>query len=145
MTTTDAISALPSREAYDALSADDGAVLIDVRTRAEWSFVGIADLSAMGKQPILMEWQQFPAMDVDAQFASRLAAELKNRGADEGTGLYFICRSGARSLNAARAMSAAGFSSCFNVSDGFEGDLDAERHRGRVSGWKAAGLPWVQS
>ena len=28
---------------------------------------------------------------------------------------------------------------------GFEGDKDGTGHRGTLGGWKAAGLPWVQS
>ncbi|HEU4379951.1 MAG TPA: rhodanese-like domain-containing protein, partial [Hyphomicrobiaceae bacterium] len=65
-------------------------------------------------------------------------------GADKGTEIFFICRSGARSLKAAEAMVAAGYSRCRNVADGFEGPLDPHRHRGQLSGWKAKGLPWTQ-
>lgn len=140
-----AVSAMPAAEAFEALAADGKAQLIDVRTKAEWTFVGVADLSSIGRQPVLAEWQQFPAMAVDPQFADRLAGALTQAGFGQDTKLFFICRSGARSLAAAKAMAAAGFGNCINVSDGFEGDVDGERHRGRVNGWKAAGLPWVQS
>ena len=58
--------------------------------------------------------------------------------------VLFICRSGARSRSAAEALSAAGHTRCFNVSEGFEGDKDAESHRGKRGGWKAASLPWIQ-
>jgi rhodanese-related sulfurtransferase len=58
--------------------------------------------------------------------------------------VLFLCRSGGRSRNAAVAMTAAGFGSCYNVAEGFEGDKDGEGHRGRVGGWKLAGLPWRQ-
>ena len=58
--------------------------------------------------------------------------------------VYFICRSGARSLAAAQAAQAAGYAAVFNVADGFEGPVDRDGHRGQAAGWKAAGLPWVQ-
>ena len=58
--------------------------------------------------------------------------------------LLIICRSGVRSRNAAIALTARGYSHCFNVSDGFEGGHDGARHRGVQDGWKAAGLPWRQ-
>lgn len=132
-------------EAWEGLSGEPQSVLIDVRTRAEWGYVGIVDLSAIGKETLLVEWQSFPAMAVNTDFAEVLSAELQRRGIGRETALYFICRSGVRSLAAAEAMAAEGFDRCFNVSGGFEGPLDEGRHRGSVDGWKAAGLPWVQS
>jgi rhodanese-related sulfurtransferase len=58
--------------------------------------------------------------------------------------ILFICRSGGRSRAAAAALTAAGYRRCYNVAEGFEGNPDPERHRGKTGGWKAAGLPWVQ-
>jgi rhodanese-related sulfurtransferase len=92
----------------------------------------------------LIEWQSFPDQSVDPHFAERLAAELKALGVTQEDNLFFICRSGSRSLAAARAMAAMGFDACHNVAGGFEGPLDDERHRGSVDGWKASGLPWLQ-
>jgi rhodanese-related sulfurtransferase len=132
-------------EAWEGLSSEPQSMLIDVRTKAEWGYVGIPDLSAIGKETLLVEWQSFPAMAVNRDFAEVLAAELGRRGVGPETALYFICRSGVRSLAAAEAMAAEGFDRCFNVAGGFEGPLDTGRHRGSVDGWKAAGLPWVQS
>ncbi|ABS61625.1 Rhodanese domain protein [Parvibaculum lavamentivorans DS-1] len=130
-------------DAWRVLQSNPDAVLVDVRTRAEWSFVGLPDLSSAGKEPLLMEWQQFPAMALNPGFVDDLAASL---GASRKQApVFFLCRSGARSRSAAIAMTAAGFSQCFNVAGGFEGDLDSERHRGGRTGWKAAALPWVQS
>ncbi|MHA1113507.1 MAG: rhodanese-like domain-containing protein, partial [Alphaproteobacteria bacterium] len=57
----------------------------------------------------------------------------------------FLCRSGARSMAAAMAMTALGHTDCRNIVEGFEGDLNGDHHRGEASGWKAAGLPWEQS
>lgn len=139
------VESLASSEAYALLQTNPEAQLVDVRTRAEWSFVGLPDLDALGRQPLLAEWQQFPSMAVDPAFAQKVGDTLTEAGATKETPLLFLCRSGGRSLAAARAMAAAGFSACINVSDGFEGDMDANRQRGRVNGWKAAGLPWVQS
>lgn len=132
-------------EAWDGLASEPQSLLIDVRTKPEWNYVGIVDLSAIGKETLLVEWQSFPAMTVNTDFADVLSAELGRRGIGRETALYFLCRSGVRSLAAARAMAAAGFDRCFNIAGGFEGPLDGARHRGAVDGWKAAGLPWVQS
>lgn len=133
------------REAWSALESDAKAALVDVRTNAEWSFVGIADLSSAGKRALLQEWQVYPSMQVDGGFADKVAAALKAGGADEGAPVYFLCRSGARSQAAAAALAAAGWTKAYNIEGGFEGPLDADRHRGRASGWKAEGLPWIQS
>ena len=142
---TEGIAQMPAKAAFPALQDDPAAQLLDVRTRAEWTFVGVPDLGAIGRQPVLLEWQQFPSMAVDAEFVARLDAGLRGAGADNDTQLFFLCRSGQRSLAAAMAMHAAGYRRCINVSDGFEGDMDDARRRGNVNGWKAAGLPWVQS
>lgn len=130
---------------WQALTSKPRAQLVDVRTRAEWTYVGIPDLGPVGKRPVLVEWQTFPDQAVDPRFAERLAGELKALGVQEDDELFFICRSGTRSLAAAKAMAEAGFRNCHNVAGGFEGPLDDERHRGSVNGWKAAGLPWQQS
>ena len=128
------------RATYDVLRSDPEAVLIDVRTDAEWNFVGLADLSETGKQPVLIPWQVYPAMQVNGAFADH----LRKAGLTPLNKLYFLYRSGARSLAAAQAAQAAGFSNAFNVADGFEGPPDAAGHRGAVAGWKAEGLPWRQ-
>lgn len=127
-------------EAWCLLKDDPAAVLVDVRTQPEWAFVGIPDLSEAGKQPVLVSWQMFPAMNVNPNFA----AELATREVTADQSVIFMCRSGNRSADAARAMTAKGFSRCFNLADGFEGPLDGDRHRGAAGGWKAKALPWVQ-
>jgi rhodanese-related sulfurtransferase len=132
------------REAWERLQAAPTALLIDVRTRAEWAFVGIPDLSGIGKRALTAEWQSFPDNSVDPAFSTRLDGVLKELGVEPDTELFFICRSGGRSRMAAETMTAAGYTRCHNVADGFEGPLDEFRHRGTVAGWKASGLPWVQ-
>jgi rhodanese-related sulfurtransferase len=129
-----------SKEAWETLGREPGAVLVDVRTDAEWAFVGLPDLSQLGKSPILVPWQTFPDMRTNPNFAEEVGA----KGVRPEQTVYLICRSGQRSGHAAMALSEAGYGPCFNVSDGFEGGHDAERHRGTTEGWKAAGLPWTQ-
>jgi rhodanese-related sulfurtransferase len=126
-------------EAWEGLSSDPGAVLVDVRTAPEWSYVGLPDLRPLGKDVVRIEWQTYPTGAVNADFV----AELEAAGVDRAATVYFLCRSGVRSVAAAEAATAAGWTSSLNVLEGFEGPHDAEHHR-TVSGWKVAGLPWVQ-
>ena len=127
-------------ETYAALRDDPSAFLVDVRTDAEWSFVGLPDLSATGKDPVLVPWQLYPSMQLNSGFLEA----LRQAGANPEHSIYFLCRSGARSRAAALAASGAGFARSFNVEDGFEGPPDALGHRGTTAGWKAEGLPWRQ-
>jgi rhodanese-related sulfurtransferase len=127
-------------QTWEALKADPDAQLVDVRTEAEWTFVGLPDLQEAGKQPVLIPWQSYPTMQVNQAFPEH----LKRAGLTPSHRLYFICRSGARSMSAAQAAQAAGFPLVYNVADGFEGPLDADAHRGTAGGWKAEGLPWRQ-
>ncbi len=134
-------------KAFETLKTDPDSALVDVRTRPEWTFVGLPDLAPAGKQTWLAEWRAYPDMSVSATFMEDLA---RNYGDAPPSTLFFICRSGARSLEAARK-AAAEFARqgrsvrCVNVAEGFEGDLGPDGRRGRVNGWKARGLPWRQS
>lgn len=128
------------KQAWGELQKDARAQLIDVRTQPEWAFVGAPDLSSLQKQTVFQSWQSFPTMAIDSGFVDKIAAKFP----DPATPLYFICRTGGRSRAAAQAMAAAGYRQCYNVSDGFEGVPDGQRHRGTATGWKAEGLPWVQ-
>ena len=135
------------QQTWDTLVNDDHSVLVDVRSHAEWSFVGIPDLSELGHSTLLVEWAGFPGMSVNPHFAEQVVEKL---GPDIPDKLFFICRSGVRSLSAAKAvadhLSNQGITAdCINVAEGFEGDLDADGHRGRVNGWKVRGLAWRQS
>jgi rhodanese-related sulfurtransferase len=132
-------------EAYSMLEGDKTAVLVDVRTKAEWSFVGAPDLADLGKETIFVEWQEFPSMKVAADFAPRLLEIMRARGVAATAPVLFLCRSGARSRAAAVAMTQAGQERCYNIADGFEGPPDDKQRRGAVGGWKARGLPWAQS
>ena len=134
-------------EAWQILEGDTSALLIDVRTRAEWGFVGVPDLSEVGHSTIFVEWVGFPNMSANPQFVAEVMEAI---GDHTPNTLLFICRSGVRSLRAATAI-AEHFSNvevqatCLNVAEGFEGDLDPKGHRGSHNGWKARGLAWSQS
>jgi rhodanese-related sulfurtransferase len=125
---------------WEALKTDPNAQLVDVRTDAEWNFVGVPDLAAAGKQAVLLPWQLYPAMQRNAEFEAQLA----KAGFTSDHHIYFLCRSGVRSMAAAEAARAAGFPNVYNVADGFEGPPNGAGHRGVTSGWKAEGLPWRQ-
>jgi rhodanese-related sulfurtransferase len=128
------------KDAWEALISDPDAQLVDVRTDAEWQYVGIPDLRRAGKQAILVSWQYFPSGNVNATFVE----ELRDAGVRPEQKVYFLCRSGVRSLAAAQAAQAEGYGQVFNLAQGFEGPHDAEGHRGMIAGWKAEGLPWRQ-
>ena len=131
---------VPPTQVWKALKEDAQAQLVDVRTDAEWVYVGMPDLSEAGKQPVPIPWQLFPTMQPNAGFIE----QMRQAGLEPSHKIYFLCRSGVRSLAAARAAVGAGFPHAFNIADGFEGPPDQEGHRGGVSGWKAEGLPWRQ-
>ena len=131
---------VPPVRVWEALRKDPKAQLVDVRTDAEWNFVGLPDLSPAGKQVVPIQWQIYPTMARNAAFAK----QLEEAGFTPEHHIYFICRSGQRSFAAAQAAEAAGFPHAYNVADGFEGAVDAHGHRGVAAGWKAEGLPWRQ-
>lgn len=124
-------------EAHHRLQNNRAAVLIDVRTQPEWVFVGVPAVERL----IRLSLQVFPSMQVNAGFVS----EIEQMELSKDTEILCICRSGARSAAAASALTAAGYTNAWNVAEGFEGDKDPDGHRGTIGGWKAAGLPWVQS
>jgi rhodanese-related sulfurtransferase len=132
---------LTPKQAWDTLAREPGAVLIDVRTQPELLFVGIPDLSGLDKAPVFVPWKIFPKMEVNPDFVRHVAAN----SIGPETPLLFLCRSGGRSKEAAIAMTQAGYKQCYNVMQGFEGDLDPGRHRNTTGGWRHAGLPWVQT
>ena len=134
-------------EAWRILEEEADARLIDVRTRAEWGFVGVPDLQDLGSQTLFVEWASYPDMSINPRFAAEVMEAL---GGDTPGTLLFLCRSGARSLRAAYAVAShleaeGANADCLNVAEGFEGDLDGDGHRGRMNGWKARGLAWRQS
>ena len=128
-------------DAWGSLKNDASAQLVDVRTTAEWNFVGLPDLSSTNREVQLVEWQSYPTMAPNPAFVAQVSAANPDKNAP----IFFLCRSGARSRAAAIAMTRAGYTRAYNIAGGFEGDLNPERHRGQHNGWKASGLPWRQS
>lgn len=125
--------ALLPGEAYDIMQSAPGAKLVDVRTAAEFVWVGrIPDA-------VEIEWQTFPGMQTNPHFMTQLQQQV-----DKEALTMFICRSGGRSHFAAIAATQAGYTDCYNVLEGFEGDKDADEHRNNKGGWRKAGLPWKQ-
>ncbi len=127
-------------QAWEILQQNSQAQLIDVRTSAEWMFVGMPDLTSLNKEVIQISWRLYPSFMINTEFTQSFLL----RNLPEDAPLFFICRSGGRSRDAAIAVSSLGFTQCYNVEDGFEGEPDQEGHRGTASGWKNAGLPWGQ-
>ena len=127
------------QQAWELLQENPEAVLVDVRTDAEWKYVGVPETSSIGRRTVFVEWVGYPTGTPNARFVD----ELREAGIDGGP-VIFLCRSGQRSIGAAVAATAAGLVPFYNVLDGFEGALDAAGHRG-AEGWRATGLPWRQS
>ena len=121
-------------EAYEIMQSAPGAKLVDVRTRAELDWVGRVTNS------VHIEWSTYPGMKLNPHFLTQLEQQI-----DKEVLVIFLCRSGVRSHHAAVAATQAGYNDCYNVLEGFEGDMDASKHRNTVGGWRAAGLPWEQS
>ena len=126
--------ALTPAEAHEVWRSAPGAQLVDVRTRAEWDYVGRIPGA------IEIEILTYPGNRPNPGFV----AELESR-VDKSAPVLFICRSGGRSHNAAMLARQAGYDAAYNVLEGFEGDRDPQGHRNTVGGWRAAGLPWTQS
>jgi len=125
--------ALTPGEAWQVWQLAPGAKLVDVRTRAEWEWVGRVP------NAVEIEWFSWPGAQPNTNFVAQL-----RHAVDPEALVLFMCRSGGRSDAAARAAIGAGYSNCYNVLEGFEGDKDANDQRNRVGGWRHAGLPWKQ-
>lgn len=125
--------ALLPQEALTVWKSIPGAKLVDVRSRAEWDWVGRIPGA------VEIELLAYPGNRPNPAFVEQLSAQV---AADAP--VLFICRSGGRSHNAAMLAMQAGYGDAYNVLEGFEGDRDGQGHRNTVGGWRAAGLPWIQ-
>ncbi len=128
-------------ESWEILGNDANAILIDVRTDAEFAYVGVPDLTSLTKDTKFVSWALFPDNKVNPQFLDQLTAAVP----DQDTMILFLCRSGVRSRFAAAAATRAGYHLCYNILEGFEGDRNSAGHRGTIGGWKLARLPWLQA
>jgi len=126
--------ALTPAEAHEIWKGAPGARLVDVRTRAEWDYVGRIPGA------VEIEILSYPGNRPNPGFLSELEGKV-----EKSAPVLFICRSGGRSHNAAMLATQAGYGASYNVLEGFEGDRDPQGHRNTVGGWRAAGLPWRQS
>jgi rhodanese-related sulfurtransferase len=122
-------------ESYQFLQNNNHAVLIDVRTKMEHAFVG-RPLGA-----IHIAWKEFPDWQVNLNFINQVNEVVPNRS----TPILLLCRSGQRSLDAARVLEQAGYQHLINITEGFEGALDTNNQRGHINGWRFHQLPWEQS
>ena len=111
--------------------------MVDVRTQAEWAYVGGPAIDRLMR----LSWQVFPDMQINERFVEH----FNTVGLPKDTQIFLLCRSGVRSRHAAIALTQAVYGPCYNLVDGFEGPPDEAGHRGRRAGWKVDGLPWVQS
>lgn len=138
---------IAAKDAFALLVSDANSILIDVRTPEETNFVGFADPSEIDDRMSLLPWKLFPDMRINPQFTNTLTEVTKQIFGENAINakIFFMCRSGARSDQAAYHATTLGFENCYNILSGFEGDLDGNNHRGNVNGWKADNLPWKQS
>ncbi len=126
---------ITSREAYEMITRDPAVRLVDVRSIAEYYFVGHPPTAA--NVPLTFWDEKAQALVGNDHFVEDIKARYKPEES-----LVFICRSGGRSLKAAQLARAAGFSHVASVKDGFEGEKDARGYR-TVKGWKNSGLPYT--
>jgi rhodanese-related sulfurtransferase len=129
-------------QAWKLLSDNPDAVLVDVRTDAEWRFVGVPDLSSLGREVVFIEWNSSNGQR-NENFLTELQGRIPSATSGGERPVVFLCRSGNRSISAAELATEAGLTPAYNVLDGFEGHLDGDGHRGGT-GWRAIGLPWKQ-
>ena len=122
-------------QSYELLQQNKASVLVDVRTKIEHSFVG----HPIGA--IHIPWKEFPTMQINESFIR----EVEKIAPDKTAPILLLCRSGQRSLDAAKALEAYGYKHLVNITDGLEGPLDGSNHRGNIGGWRYNKLPWQQS
>ena len=122
---------LTPKEAWDLLTGEADAQLIDVRTGAEFNFVGMPDLQGIGKEAHGIPWKHFPGMTDNPDFVK----DVENAAPGKDAPVLFLCRSGVRSVAAAKAMTELGYTRAYNILGGFEGDKDESGHRGVLAGW----------
>jgi len=132
---------LTPEETWEILKNEESAVLIDVRTAAEWNYVGVADLSSLSKEQLTISWVTFPGNQKNENFVT----EVESVCLDKEAKVISICRSGVRSIATSKTLTEAGYTQAYNVLEGFEGNKNDDEHRGNVGGWKVRGLPWKQN
>ncbi|MDI2090952.1 rhodanese-like domain-containing protein [Commensalibacter oyaizuii] len=127
------------KETWENLKNDGNAVLIDVRTPEEWAQVGYPELASIGKQVVKVSLQT-----IQGERNRDFVSQLQEAGITPKHSLYFICRSGKRSMMSAQLAQQAGFATVINVKDGFEGPSDIDGKTGKIAGWLAEQLPYTR-
>lgn len=130
-----------AKNAWDMLQTSDS-YLLDVRTDAEWKFVGVPNLGKKQNDYIQVSLLNFPYMDLNTDFLTEFESKFRGNKASQ---IFCLCRSGVRSQKAAEILAGAGYENLYNITDGFEGDIDNNARRNNVSGWRFSGLAWTQS
>jgi rhodanese-related sulfurtransferase len=125
---------LTPQQAYEKLKDNPNMLLVDCRTEAEFYYVGHP------VDAVNIQWNTEPDFEINPHFSD----EVLRMSGRKDRPIILICRSGKRSTDAGIALERAGFTNVCNVLEGFEGELDAEHHRGNLGGWRKAGLPWTQ-
>ena len=124
------------KDAWALIQQNPKALFIDVRMEIESIYVGRPPGVHM------IAWYEYPELTPDpAVFVRQVEREAD---ADKARTVVLICRSGKRTVDAALALEAAGFTDVVNVVHGFEGDLNDQFHRSTLNGWRYDGLPWEQ-
>ena len=141
------IEQINPNNAWKDLRENPNSMLVDVRTTIEHKFVGVVNDSEFENKMILLEWLKFPLMEENNEFQNQIEESLNSIFKEniKEVKLYFLCKTGIRSNKAAQFMSNLGYKNCYNIINGFEGDLNEKQQRGFVNGWKANNLPWIQN
>ena len=134
------IKNITSIECFNKLSEISNSYLIDIRTKPEWEFIGVPDLSSLNKKTIFISWNMYPEMKINSLFEN----QITESNIKKNDNIFLICRSGNRSSDAAEFLTSLGFTNCFNVKDGFEGEIGHNHQRSTINGWKYSKLPWKQ-
>ena len=134
------VQSITSLKCYNKLSTIPNSYLIDIRTKHEWEYVGVPDLFSLNKKTVFISWQEYPEMKINSLFEKQIIQS----NIEKKDYLFLICRSGNRSADATEFLTSRGFTNCFNVKDGFEGEIGTNHQRSSINGWRYQQLPWKQ-
>ena len=129
--------AVTPEEAFRLLQENQNVMLVDVRTNAERDWVGRVQIAE--SQHKAVQWSLYPGGTANPDFMNQLREAIPS----SDTVILFLCRSGVRSRHGAKLASEHGYTACFDILQGFEGDKDTHGHRKTVGGWCSADLPWI--
>ena len=135
----DKIKLINPISAYELINGNNDSILIDVRCELEHDYIGHPMNS------INIVWKKYPSWEINQSFAEEVDKALSDEGkASKNTSILLICRSGARSMDAAQCLLEENYCQLYNVEEGFEGDKNSDGQRSSVNGWRFHGLPWLQ-